>query len=122
MARPESRTLALQAPAKINLLLRVVSRRPDGYHELETWMQKLDLCDQLIISLVSEQGIALDCSDPELAADSSNLAWRAAETFLAASSRLTGLGVQLRLDKVIPAGAGLGGGSSDAGSVLKGLP
>lgn len=121
MFQPEKRSLVLQAPAKVNLLLRVVSRRPDGYHELETWMQKLDLCDELVVSLTEDEGVTLACSDPELPADNTNLAWRAAETFLKASSRLDGLGVRIQLDKMIPAGAGLGGGSSDAGTVLKGL-
>lgn len=111
----------LQAPCKVNLLLRVVGRRADGYHELETWMQKLDLYDDITLQLVSRPGVVLQCDEPGLPADATNLAWRAAEAFFAASSRAQGRGVEIYLNKRIPTGAGLGGGSSDAGTVLRGL-
>ena len=113
--------LHLQAPAKINLILRVVGRRPDGYHELETWMQKVCLFDEITLRLVTEPGVKLHCDDPTLPADHTNLAWRAAAAFLKAGSCGEGVGVEIVLKKKIPSGAGLGGGSSDAGTVLRGL-
>lgn len=113
--------LQLAAPAKINLFLHVLGRRPDGYHDLETWMQKLDLCDAIILQLRRDGRIGMTCSDESLPADRSNLAWRAAEMFFAASGRGRGCGVDIRLLKRIPMAAGLGGGSSDAGLVLRGL-
>lgn len=113
--------LHLRAPAKVNLSLRVFGRRPDGYHELETWMQKLDLYDTINLQLRRHGGITLKCSDVDVPADETNLAWRAATAFLAASRRAAGIGVDITLHKHIPTAAGLGGGSSDAGTVLRGL-
>lgn len=111
----------LLAPCKVNLILRVVGRRPDGYHELETWMQKLDLCDEITLRLLPHPGVELYCDDPAIPNDHTNLASRAASAFFEASSRAEGCGVEIHLLKKIPSGAGLGGGSSDAGSVLRGL-
>lgn len=111
----------LLAPCKINLMLRVTGRRADGYHELETWMQKLDLYDEVTLQILPEPGISLSCDDPTLPCDSSNLAWKAAASFFAVSEKAKGAGVEIHLKKKIPSGAGLGGGSSDAGSVLLGL-
>lgn len=105
----------------MNLLLRVVGRRRDGYHELETWMQKLDLFDDITLQMTEHPGVSLECDWPDVPVDGSNLACRAASAYLAASNRLKGSGVQIVLHKSIPAGAGLGGGSSDAGTVLQGL-
>lgn len=113
--------LHLLAPCKVNLLLRVVGKRSDGYHELITWMQKLDLYDEIDLGIVSKPGISFFCDDPRLPADKSNLAFKAAAAFFAASRRAVGKGVEIRLSKKIPAAAGLGGGSSDAGTVLLGL-
>ena len=113
--------LTLQAPAKINLFLRVVGRRADGYHDLQTWMQKLDLCDTITLELSPGNSIELCCSDQSLPIDQNNLAYRAAKAFFSKSERGQGHGVKIGLTKVIPVAAGLGGGSSDAGTVLKGL-
>ncbi len=113
--------LRVLAPAKINLFLRVQGRRPDGYHNLLTWMQKVDLCDTLDIALVEGGKIQLDCTGAELGCAEDNLAFRAAAAFIAQSRVLEGAGVVLRLQKKIPIAAGLGGGSSDAGAVLRGL-
>lgn len=113
--------LQLAAPAKINLFLHVLGKRQDGYHDLETWMQKIDLCDAITLQLRRDGRIGMVCSDESLSADRSNLAWRAAEMFFAASERGRGCGVDIRLIKRIPMAAGLGGGSSDAGLVLRGL-
>jgi 4-diphosphocytidyl-2-C-methyl-D-erythritol kinase len=107
--------LVLSAPAKINLLLKVLCRRPDGYHELESVMQKLTLADELSLCRLDE-GILLECSDPTLPVGEGNLVWRAARLFLDFAA-IHG-GVSIRLDKRIPVAAGLGGGSSDAAAVL----
>ncbi len=107
----------LKACAKINLFLEVVSRRPDGYHELVTVFQAIDLHDEIELS-PHENKITLTCSDPSLPVDSKNLAYRAAELLKEDSN--TKIGVSIHLQKNIPSGAGLGGGSSDAATVLVG--
>ena len=114
-------SITLQAPAKINLYLHVVGRRPDGYHELVTRMQKLDLCDRIMISIDATPGIRFTCDDRELPAGDDNLAFRAARRLLEKAGMSQDTGVSLHLEKHIPVAAGLGGGSSDAGTVLKGL-
>lgn len=101
---------ALLVPAKLNVSLEVLSRRPDGYHGIRSVTVPVALCDTLRWRPAAE--FSFSCSDPSLATRD-NLAWRAA-----AAIGLEELGVELRLDKVIPAGAGLGGGSSDAAAVL----
>lgn len=110
--------LTIIAPAKVNLYLKVLGRRPDGYHELESVMQKLTLADELSFFPRAE-GISLACSDPALPGGEENLVWRAARLFL----DFTGIsgGVRIRLEKRIPVAAGLGGGSSDAAAVLVAL-
>jgi 4-diphosphocytidyl-2-C-methyl-D-erythritol kinase len=105
-------------PAKVNLYLRVVGRRPDGYHELVTVMQPLTLADVLIVTLTGT-AIVLECDDPALPTGAENLAWRAARKFLEATGQ--NLGVRLSLRKRIPVAAGLGGGSSDAAGTLLAL-
>ena len=119
LVRPGA-TLQLRAPAKVNLSLRIIERRPDGYHNLDTVMQKLALSDLLTLSVADQPGISLRCPDSDLPEDSSNIVWRAAETFLAACG-CEDTGITLILEKRIPIAAGLGGGSSDAGAVLTGL-
>lgn len=113
--------LDLFAPAKINLFLRVLGKRADGYHQLETWMQKLDFGDTVTLRPTRDGSIRLSCSDRSLPQDSSNLASRAAALFFSSSRRGKGYGVDIRIEKRIPVAAGLGGGSSDAGAVLCGL-
>ncbi len=109
----------LQAPAKINLILRVVGKRNDGYHELETWMQKISLYDELTVDITDTGRITLRCIDSNLPEDESNLVWRAAELFFDKSLNARGKGATIQLSKNIPVAAGLGGGSSDAGTSLK---
>jgi 4-diphosphocytidyl-2-C-methyl-D-erythritol kinase len=112
--------MQVRALAKINLNLRVLGRNlSTGYHDLESWMVPISLADDLRIERTTTPGVQLTCNDPELDSGSGNLAWRAAEAFLRAS-RLDG-GVAIELHKHIPHGAGLGGGSSDAASVLRTL-
>jgi len=110
--------LIIAAPAKINLYLKVLRRRPDGYHEIESVMQKLALADEISICR-RDEGINLACSDPALPVGEENLVWRAARLFLDQFDG--GGGVQIRLEKRIPIAAGLGGGSSDAAAVLVAL-
>jgi 4-diphosphocytidyl-2-C-methyl-D-erythritol kinase len=117
-ARPGPAALMLDAPAKLNLFLQVTGKRTDGYHELISLMCPIALVDRIGLTLGGE-GIALDCSDPDIPADSRNLAHRAAIRFYDAIGRCPG--VSITIQKKIPAGAGLGGGSSDAAAVLRGL-
>ncbi len=112
--------MKLRAPAKVNLSLAILGKRPDGFHEIESLMAPLTLADTLEIEpLAAGSGIRFSCSDATLPADEGNLAVRAARRFFEA----TGIppAVAIRLEKAIPHGAGLGGGSSDAASVLAGL-
>lgn len=113
-------SLVLRASAKVNLFLRIIKRRPDGYHDLDTVMQKLDLCDLITLTVTDEPGVVLRCPDSDLPEDRSNIVFRAAEAFLAACE-CEKVGVSITLEKNIPVAAGLGGGSSDAGTVLVGL-
>jgi 4-diphosphocytidyl-2-C-methyl-D-erythritol kinase len=105
-------------PAKVNLYLRVVGRRPDGYHDLVTVMQPLALADELSVSLTG-QGISLECDHPGLPPGEGNLVWRAAREFQKETGRTPG--VRLTLKKRIPVAGGLGGGSSDAAGTLLAL-
>ena len=106
------------APAKINLYLHIVGRRADGYHELETLMAPISLGDTLEIDLIPA-GIDFTCSDPALGDAKDNLATRAARLFL--DEFKIDSGVRIHLQKNVPVGAGLGGGSSDAAAVLLAL-
>lgn len=112
------KAITAEAPAKINLYLKVLGRRDDGYHELDTLMAKLELADRLTLA-AGPVGIRLRCPDSGLPENEDNLVFRAAKSFLAASG-IKG-GVDLLLEKKIPVAAGLGGGSSDAAAVLLGL-
>ena len=113
--------MRFEAPAKVNLFLYVTGRREDGYHDLLTRMQKIDLCDILDIDLNDSGRVQFSCTDETLPTDESNLAVRAAKIFFSQSRRLAGSGVRISLEKNIPVAAGLGGGSSDAGTVLRAL-
>jgi len=110
--------LTMFSPAKINLYLRILGRRADGYHDLETVMLPLDFGDQITLQL-AEKNVTLECDDPRLPTDDTNLALRAAK-LLATKCRVE-QGVRILLQKRTPLAAGLGGGSSNAAAVLKGL-
>ena len=115
--------LSVRAPAKINLFLRVTGRRADGYHTLETYMQKVGLFDLLEVRRGGE-GVRLHCLGAALPEDADNLVHRAASLFLRAAAQRRGrvlAGVEIVLAKNIPIAAGLGGGSSDAAATLKAL-
>jgi 4-diphosphocytidyl-2-C-methyl-D-erythritol kinase len=103
--------------AKVNLYLRVLGRRPDGYHELITVLQTVSLADEVILS-EAPGGIELVTDDAALPSGPANLAWRAAA---ALAPYAPDRGVRIELFKRIPQQAGLGGGSSDAAAVLRGL-
>ena len=111
-----SDSLRVRAPAKVNLFLRVLARREDGFHDVETLFQAIDLCDVVGVGLAGE-GVELDVRGPEPCPPEENLAFRAADGFRRRFSLEPG--VRVRLEKRIPAGAGLGGGSSDAAAVLR---
>ena len=114
----------LLSPAKINLFLAVTGRRPDGYHELATLMACLDLYDRIALRYEGDD-IHLSCNAPGIPRGESNLAFRAARLFQATYRDQRGFspfgGLSIHLDKRIPAGAGLGGGSSNAAAVLQAL-
>ncbi|MCX5944668.1 MAG: 4-(cytidine 5'-diphospho)-2-C-methyl-D-erythritol kinase [Cyanobacteria bacterium] len=112
--------LTVLAPAKINLHLEVLGLRADGYHELAMVMQSLDLADTLVFNPTADGQISLSCDNADLPTDGSNLIVRAAE-LLRARSGLPELGARIDLQKRIPIGAGLAGGSSDGAAALVGL-
>ena len=104
-----------RAPAKINLFLKVLRRRPDGYHDIESLLCPVGIYDDLTVTIGAErQGVS--CRHPTVPEDSTNLALQAADLFFqsAAASGLPGDNVHITINKTIPVGAGLGGGSSNA--------
>jgi len=115
-----STSITVFAPAKINLVLRILDHRPDGYHNLWSLMQTVQLEDALELSLSDNHStITLRCDEPSLKTDASNLVYRAAAAVLEGAGRTVGLDIVLA--KRIPMGAGLGGGSSDAAATIIGL-
>ena len=111
-------TLEKDSPCKVNLLLNILGKRPDGFHELETVFHPVNLCDRLMFQR-SGHALELTCSDPSLPTDATNLVHRAATAFLKATS--IAAGVRIHLDKKIHMAAGLGGGSGNAAVTLLGL-
>lgn len=103
--------------AKVNLILRVVAKRPDGYHDIDSLMQTVDLADTVRLSWGGGE-LSVSCSEPGLDGEA-NLAWKAARLFLEDVGIRAG--VRISIDKGIPIAAGLGGGSSDAACVLNAL-
>lgn len=115
-----SPVVTVSAPAKVNLILRILDRRPDGYHNLWSVMQTVGLEDEVRLRLSSRsQEVHLRCNAAQLAADHSNLVHKAAMAVLERVEKKIGLDIELR--KRIPMGAGLGGGSSDAAATIVGL-
>ena len=113
------RSLRVTAPAKTNLTLKVLRRRDDGFHEIETRMIPLGLRDDVHLKLIEPLEIQFRCVEPGVPRGADNLAVQAAQTFLERVDVETG--VRIELTKRVPMGAGLGGGSSDAAAVLRGL-
>jgi 4-diphosphocytidyl-2-C-methyl-D-erythritol kinase len=116
--------LTLISCAKLNLFLHVTGRRRDGFHELYSLMVPISLSDQVEMEFAGD-GIQVKCDHPNVPEDNNNLAYRAADLFAHAYRAKTGAspfkGVWIHIDKKIPVGGGLGGGSSNAASVLTGL-
>lgn len=117
--RVASSGVEVAAHGKVNLILRVLDRRPDGYHNLWSVMQAFDLSDTVVAEADGVSGIHLVCEGADLPADSTNLAYRAAERVLARLKRLQG--IRLLVRKRLPVAAGVGGGSSDAAAAIQAL-
>jgi 4-diphosphocytidyl-2-C-methyl-D-erythritol kinase len=111
-------TVEKSSPCKVNLLLNILGRRADGFHELETVFHPVNFCDRLTFTRAGRQ-LQLSCSEPSLPVDSSNLVHRAAVKFLEVAKISDG--VRIHLEKRIPLAAGLGGGSGNAAVTLLGL-
>ncbi|MBD3277883.1 MAG: 4-(cytidine 5'-diphospho)-2-C-methyl-D-erythritol kinase [Candidatus Aegiribacteria sp.] len=112
--------ITVKACAKINLGLRILGLRQDGFHDIRSVFQEISLHDTVTLDVREGRGeISLHCSSSEIPSDSSNLVWKAAELFQ--SFFHSKLDVRIELEKRIPSRAGLGGGSSDAAAVLRGL-
>jgi 4-diphosphocytidyl-2-C-methyl-D-erythritol kinase len=111
--------ISLKAAAKINLYLEITANRPDGYHDLVMILQSIDLCDRVDIRKIDIDAIQVLCNNPEVPCDRTNLAYKAAallqETFPSVG------GMEIAIDKRIPMGAGLAGGSANAAAVLVGI-
>lgn len=110
--------LEKKSSCKVNLILNILGKRPDGFHELETVMQPVNLCDELTFERAGT-GLQLTCSHPELPCDSKNLVHRAATAFLAAANIPDG--VQIHLQKNLPLAGGIGGGSANAAVTFSAL-
>src|SRR4051812_29198175 len=112
--------MQVPAPAKVNLSLRILRKREDGFHEIETLMAPISLADTLVFEKApGDSGISLETDDRSLPVGDDNLVVKVARAFF--SRRRMEEGVRIRLDKKIPHGAGLGGGSSDAAATLSAL-
>ena len=111
-------TVEKKSPCKVNLLLNILGKRADGFHELETVMHPVNVFDELQFGRTAT-GLQLTCSDPTLPVDSGNLVHRAAALFLQKADIQDG--VRIHLEKKLPLAAGLGGGSGNAATTLLGL-
>lgn len=111
------RTQSCKAYAKINLTLDITGRREDGYHEIETVMHTISLCDTVTVKPVRKPGITLCCNLPYVPCDERNIAYKAAAAFFEQTGRRADILIDLR--KRIPVGAGMAGGSTDAAAVLR---
>jgi 4-diphosphocytidyl-2-C-methyl-D-erythritol kinase len=111
-------TLEKKSPCKVNLILNILGRRADGFHELETLMQPVNVCDEIRFERAGS-GLQLSCSQPELPVDAGNLVHRAATSFLAAANIADG--VRIHLHKNLPLAGGIGGGSANAAVTLTAL-
>jgi 4-diphosphocytidyl-2-C-methyl-D-erythritol kinase len=110
--------LEKKSPCKVNLLLNILGRRADGFHELETVLQPVNVCDELTFERAGSV-LQLTCSHPELPTDSKNLVHRAAIAFLAAAKISDG--IRIHLQKNLPLAGGIGGGSANAAVTLTAL-
>lgn len=108
--------LTLASPAKINFFLKIIRKRPDGYHELASLFQTIDLCDEISIGPATDDNDTFSCSDPSLPHDHTNLVMKAIHLFRRKSGIKSGFNIHL--NKKIPHSAGLGGGSGNAATAL----
>ncbi|PZU98841.1 MAG: 4-(cytidine 5'-diphospho)-2-C-methyl-D-erythritol kinase [Pseudanabaena sp.] len=111
--------ISLKAAAKINLYLEITGNRADGYHDLVMILQSIDLCDRVDIRKIGTDEIQVACTNPEVPCDRSNLAYKAAALLQGAFPDIGGM--EIFIDKQIPMGAGLAGGSANAAAVLVGI-
>ncbi|MFH1189295.1 MAG: 4-(cytidine 5'-diphospho)-2-C-methyl-D-erythritol kinase [Candidatus Omnitrophota bacterium] len=111
-------SIELTAPAKVNLILKVLNRRKDSYHNIYTLFERISLADRIKITRI-DRGIEVICDKPVTVRPRDNIAYKAAELILKAAKVRSG--VRIRIKKRIPIAAGLGGGSSDAAAVLTGI-
>ena len=114
----DARSVRVAAPAKVNFFLKILAKEQSGYHQIETLYCAVDFCDEIELQR-TERGVSVEVVGPAVGPDEENLAYRAAKALLDARGAPTG--VHVRLTKNIPVGAGLGGGSSDAGATLRAL-
>ena len=118
----EFRQQWVQAPAKVNLCLRLCGKRADGYHLIDSLMVPISLCDELRLTVRRPQqgavrpSVSVEADSAQIPAGADNLAHRAAAAFVKATQQSIAVDIQIR--KRIPVGSGLGGGSSDAAAVL----
>ena len=113
-------TLYEAAFAKLNLTLDVLGKREDGYHDLQSVMQAISIRDDIEIDVGTGKPWKLQCTAEGIPTDEKNLAWKAAKVFCEALKKEPD-GLEIRITKRIPSGAGLGGGSADAAAVLRAL-
>ena len=111
--------ISLKAAAKINLYLEITGNRPDGYHDLAMILQSIDLCDRVDIRKIGTEEIQVTCTNPEVPCDRTNLAYKAAALMQSVYPEIGGM--EIAIDKQIPMGAGLAGGSGNAAAVLVGI-
>ena len=111
--------ISLKAAAKINLYLEITGNRPDGYHDLVMILQSIDLCDRVDIRKIGTDEIQVTCTNPEVPCDRTNLAHKAAALMQSVYPEIGGM--EIAIDKQIPMGAGLAGGSGNAAAVLVGI-
>lgn len=115
----DEKSIRVKARAKINLSLDVIGKRQDGYHDIKTIMQAVELCDMVTISAAERYGIKVECNCGKVPSGSGNIAYRAAELF--AGRYKINKGVKIAIEKNIPVASGLAGGSADAAAVIKGM-
>ncbi len=111
--------LKIDSPAKVNLTLDIIRKRDDGYHELEMIMQELELKDEIVLKEIEENKIIIKSNSTEIPLNEKNLCWKAAK--LVKQKKGIEKGIEIFIEKNIPVAGGLGGGSSNAAAVIKGL-
>jgi len=109
----------LKSPAKLNLYLKIINKRKDGYHNIETIFERIDLCDEIQLKKRQDNKVVISCTHPDVPCNSSNLTFKAARILKKDFPKACGIDIIIK--KHIPVASGLGGGSSNAASVLLGL-